>query len=137
MESGAEIAKCKCANDRTINLQILVNTNLQAEIVSNFEGLLIVKWEFSYKKIKIKDIFICESYHKLNPNIQWWISKAYIVSPSPHTLCEFECGVAFDQWVPNISEVPSRVLIIDFVRWLCAVCGLRSVIGALTLYISD
>jgi len=36
----------------------------------------MVKWGFSYKKIKIKDILICESYHKLNPNIDKWISKA-------------------------------------------------------------
>jgi hypothetical protein len=33
-----------------------------------------VKWGFSYKEIK--DILICESYHKLNPNIHLWISKA-------------------------------------------------------------
>jgi hypothetical protein len=34
-------------------------------------------------------------------------------------MCEFERGVAFDQWVPNVSEVPLGVLINDFVRWLC------------------
>jgi hypothetical protein len=33
-------------------------------------------------------------------------------------MCEFECGVAVDQWVPNVSEVRLGVLIIDFVRWL-------------------
>jgi hypothetical protein len=56
--------------------------------------------------MKTKDILIWESYHKLNPNIH-------------RTICEFECGVAFDQWVPNVSEVSLGVLIIDFVRWPC------------------
>jgi hypothetical protein len=33
-------------------------------------------------------------------------------------MCEFECGVAFDQWVPNV-RVPSGFLTIKFVWWLC------------------
>jgi hypothetical protein len=55
-------------------------------------------------------------------------------------VCEFECGVAFDQWVPNRSEVSLGALIIDFVRWLCGgrvVHGLRLVIGALTLMLDS
>jgi hypothetical protein len=74
-----------------------------------------VKWRFSYKKIKIKNILICESYHKLNPT---YTSESQKLS-EPFTAHYANSNAVFDQWVPNVSEIPSGVLIIDFVRWLC------------------